>query len=141
MKTAAELYPSYAKEEAEQGSFYGPGDYQPILDELGNIVLQVDDDDYQGDSRVLYKNKDGQYGLLIFGWGSCSGCDALQVCDKLADIQSLMDELTDKVKWFPSAEECLSYFNEHDWEGDYGWSQEKTKEFVTSAKALLKDWF
>lgn len=57
----------------------GPSSYQPIMDSFGNIILQVDDNDYQGDSRLLYR-EDDRIGFLQFGWGSCSGCDSLQAC-------------------------------------------------------------
>jgi hypothetical protein len=55
--------------------FSAPYDYDPLLESFGyEILLKIDDDDYQGDSRLLFK--DGkQYGLLIFGWGSCSAGD------------------------------------------------------------------
>ena len=55
MKIAKELY--------EEGCWY---DYQPMLEEFGEILVQVDEDDYQGDSYLLYK-KDNQYGFLVFG--------------------------------------------------------------------------
>lgn len=63
MKTAKELYPEYWENEQKSGSFYGPGNYQPIIDEIGNVLVQVDDGDYQGDTRVMYE-KDGKYGDL-----------------------------------------------------------------------------
>ena len=39
----------------EEGN-YGWYDYQPMVEAFGNVVVQVDDDDYQGDTRVLYNN-------------------------------------------------------------------------------------
>lgn len=56
---------SIAKTLYERESFY---DYNPIVNHFGNVVVRVDDDDYQGNTRVLYKNGD-IYGLLLFGWG------------------------------------------------------------------------
>lgn len=129
MKTAKEIYPEYWKKEQERGSFYGPSDYTPILEQFGNIVLQVDDDDYQGDSRVLYE-KDGKYGYLIFGWGSCSGCDSLQGCDKISQIQSLIDELENDISWFNSLDDLKEYFRSKDWVLEYSWHQDETKEFI-----------
>lgn len=129
MKTAAELFPTYAEEEKKDGSFYGPGDYQPILNEFGEILLQVDDEGYQGDTRVLYLSN-GKYGWLQFGWGSCSGCDALQASNHISEIQVLMDELFKSIKWFDSKEEALKFFQEHDWEGDYSWNRKEQKQFV-----------
>jgi hypothetical protein len=131
MKTAKELYPDYWKEEQEDGSFYGPGNYQPIINEIGNVLVQVDDQDYQGDSRVLYE-KDGKFGYLIFGWGSCSGCDALQGCSTVSDIQELIDKLSRSVVWYDSLAELKQYFNEKDWELEYCWHADETKEFITN---------
>jgi hypothetical protein len=134
MRTAIELYPDYAQK--EHRSFYGPGDYQPILNSFGEIVVQVDDNDYQGDSRVLYRNG-SKFGWLQFGWGSCSGCDALQACSSMGDIQNLIDELNSQIKWFDSASACLDFFNSHDWEGDYSWHRKEQRKFIEEAKIQL----
>jgi hypothetical protein len=134
MKEAKELYPEYWEEEQKTGSFYGPCDYQPIIDEIGNVLIQVDDGGYQGDSRVLYE-KDGMYGFLIFGWGSCSGCDSLQSCSEIKDIQELIDSLVNDVKWFDSLKELQKYFSEKDWELDYCWQADETKDFIDKVLA------
>jgi len=129
MRTAKELYPSYWEEEEKNGNFYGPGNYQPIIDELGNVLVQVDDNDYQGDSRVLYE-KDGKYGYLIFGWGSCSGCDELQGCENIWEIQVLMENLETNIRWYDTIDELKQYFKDKDWDLEYSWHAEETKEFV-----------
>lgn len=129
MKSAIEIYPDYWEEEQERGSFYGPYDYQPIIDEIGNILIQVDDKDYQGDSRILFE-KNGMYGFLIFGWGSCSGCDALQGCRNISQVQELIDQLVHGVMWFGSLEQLQEYFKNKDWSFDWAWHQEQTREFI-----------
>lgn len=116
---------------------YGPCDYQPILEDIGSILLQVDDQDYQGDSRVLFE-KDGKFGILIFGWGSCSGCDALQACDTWEALEDEIQSIQNSVKWFDSANECLAYFENHDWKGDYSYHQDETKKFIEQGKETLK---
>ncbi len=137
MKPINEVYPESAKEEAEGGYFYGPSSYSPLLDSLGyETILRVDDRDYQGDSRLIFKDGDRR-GLLIFGWGSCSGCDALQACDSMKDIDDLRNSLHGSIKWFDTAAECLAYFKTHDWAGDYSWHNDETKEFVAAAIKLL----
>lgn len=113
-------------------------DYQPMLDAFGKIAIQVDDQDYQGDSRLLY-DENGKIGCLIFGWGSCSGCDALQACGTLDDVQELCNELQDSIKWFDSKKEALSWFKTHDWEGDYCWHINDTKDFVEKCIAYLSE--
>ena len=129
MKTAKELYPEEWENEQKNGYFYIGGSYQPILEEIGEIIIQIDDKDWQGDSRLMYK-KDDKYGYLIFGWGSCSGCDALQACRKINEIQSLINSLVEGVKWFDSLEELKKHFSERDWELQYSWHQKETKDFV-----------
>lgn len=103
MKTARELY-------EKDGYWY---DYQPMLQEFGEILLQIDDDGYQGDSFLIYENNN-EYGLLIFGWGSCSGCDALQGCNNINEVQELMDSLYDSITWFDSLQELKDYIANDD---------------------------
>lgn len=115
---------------------YGVADYNPLIESLGEIILQVDDHDYQGDSRVIFK-RGGEYGLLIFGWGSCSGCDALQACSTYQDIEELRSRLASDIRW-ESPVNLLVYFQTHDWEGDYSYQQEEMRRFVKEAADLLR---
>lgn len=136
MKTIEETYPDHAKDEREGGYFYGPGDYGPLLQSFEyEILLQVDDSDYQGDSRLIYRNGD-QYGMLIFGWGSCSGCDSLQACESMKEIAELRDSLHGQIKW-DSLRGLHDYITGKDWELEYSWHADETKDFVEKAKALL----
>lgn len=119
---------------------WGFYDYEPIINSLGDeVVIQVDDRDYQGDSRVLYKNKDGKIGILIFGWGSCSGCDALQACGSYDDVDELIEDLRNDIKWFDNKSAALKYVNEKDWELDFSWHYDETKQFVEKVKKYLGD--
>ena len=93
--------------------------YDPLLKSMGfEIILQEDEDDYQGDSVVLFGH--GEYrGILIFGWGSCSGCDALKGCFSYQDIEELRENLCSGTRWFKTSRECLEYLENNDWEGEY----------------------
>lgn len=102
MKTAKEIY------ESDRYSWY---DYQPMLDEFGEILIQVDGEGYSGDSFLIYKN-DNKYGFLTFGWGSCSGCDALQACTTIDEVQELMDRLYNYITWFDSLQELKDYISD-----------------------------
>lgn len=135
MINAYDLYPSYAERD---GYFYGPCSYQPIIDAMGNILIQVDDEDYQGDTRALVQHE-GKYGWVQFGWGSCSYCDSLQACDNMQDIQDVIDSIVSGTKWFDSAEECLEFFKNHDWEGDYSWYQAEQRDFVEQVIEYLQN--
>lgn len=140
MKTAAELYPELVQEEKDSGYFFGTSDYEPILREFGEILIKIDDDGHHGDSRVFYLSN-GKYGILQFGWGSCSGCDALQGCETIKEIDKLMQELYASIKWFDSRDECLNWIGDHDWEGDFSWYTEKDKqqEFIDGIIAYLSN--
>ncbi len=113
---------------------YGLCNYQPIIDHFGTVAVQVDDHNYQGDTRVLYQD----FSYLQFGWGSCSGCDALQACNSHKEIEELIDSLRNSIKRFSSAQEALDYFLAHDWEGDYSFNRAEQKEFVEKSIEYLR---
>ena len=135
MKSAKELYPGY--------SWY---DYKPMIEEFGRVAFMISDGGYQGDSWVLYDDynyifseRTGKYrvGYLEFGWGSCSGCDALQACETISEVQELLDELKTQIKWFDGYDEALEWFENHDWEGDWSWGTPASRAFVGMAKVYL----
>ena len=84
-------------------------DYQPLLNLIGDIIIQEDEQDYSGDSYILYKKND-LYGYLNFGWGSCSGCDALQACTSPEEVLSLAQELENDIFW-GSLDTVIDYIN------------------------------
>lgn len=130
MIDAKKLYPVFDE--------WGDSDYTPIIEALGNVAIRVDDDDYQGDTRVLYNN-DGKIGYLLFGWGSCSGCDALQGCETIDEVQELCNELESSIRWFDTAEDAIKWFNEHDWKGDWSWYTNEGKHFVHEVVTYLEE--
>ncbi len=89
----------------EDDYFSTPYDYQPIIDAIGTVLVQKRDQDYQGDTFVLYggdinyRGGESVYGILVIGWGSCSGCDSLQACSSYDDLQQLADSLENSVQW------------------------------------------
>jgi hypothetical protein len=111
--------------------------YQPMLKAFGRIVIQVDDDDYQGDSRVLYLSDEKGYGYLQFGWGSCSGCDALKACNDHNEVAKLMKSLANSIKW-ANRDETLRFFREHDWDGDYSRKEEMQQHFIKQVIEYLE---
>lgn len=104
--------------EAPKNGFAYWSDYDPMIKAFGNCVVQVDSDDFSGDTLVLYDN-DGAIGYLHFGWGSCSGCDALQGCNTYEELQELCDYLQNQIIWFSDVTAALDWFESHDWESDY----------------------
>lgn len=130
MKTSLDLFPDFKENK------YNKPEYEPIIKNMGEVIVETRDDLWQGDSRILYK--DGTtYGFLRFGWGSCSGCDALYSCKTLEDIQVLMNELLSQIRWFDSAAEALKFFIEHKWEMDHDANRIEQKEFVKCVKEYL----
>jgi hypothetical protein len=110
--------------------------YQPMIDSFGETLVVGSGRGYQGDTYVLLEDA-GLIGLIIFGWGSCPGCDALQGCKNYNDLQMLYDSMKSRIQWWESAEDALRYFEEHDWEGDYSWHQDEIRDFVMQCKDLL----
>lgn len=87
--------------------------------------------DYQGDYFVLLENN-GEYGYLVFGYGSCSGCDALQSLQTVEEVRAYRDGLAESIRWFPGKQELAAFLHHHDAEGSwYGhkddWSRFKAK--------------
>lgn len=103
--------------------------HQPLLSSFSTIAIQVEDHDWQGDSRILYDD-DGRIGFLMYGWGSCSGCDAFYGCNTFEEAAQFSSELFNSIKWFDGREQALEWFKTHDWEGDYSGRDENTKFFV-----------
>lgn len=82
LRLARELFP-------QQDSYFQAYEYERIYRALGSVVWEEDFGDYQGDTLVLYEG----FRTLTFGWGSCSGCDALQACSGHEDVAELIADL------------------------------------------------
>lgn len=109
--------------------------YAELFTALGEVLLVVDDGGYQGDIRVMLRGVDNCYGYLIQGFGSCSGCDALEACENFDDVAELYRGMMRGVAWFDSLAALQEYFRTKDWEVDYAWHADETKEFVAKVLA------
>ena len=86
--------------------------YDTLIESFAEIVSTRELGSYQGDLVYVLKRDDGEFGVLIVGYGSCSGCDALQACGNLVDkIIQLRDSIAEDVVWGKEAIET------RDWEG------------------------
>lgn len=133
MKPIRDIYP-----EADKWGMFSVSYYQPLLESFEYpIVLQIDDDDWQGDSRLLLRDSK-RWGFLIFGWGSCSGCDTLQACQSYEEVEELRQGLLHDIHWEDDAQKLLSYMENKDWEGEWYWLSDNSKKFIVEAIALLK---
>lgn len=131
------IYPkkaAYADAHPQSYENYGPqiSDYIPLIDSMGDVLAQWDENDYQGDSVVVL-SRQGQFGVLVFGWGSCSGCDALQACGTWEEVNDLRRELFDSIRW-GTATDAADYLTGHDWEGD---SIHPPAEWISDAVRVL----
>jgi hypothetical protein len=114
--------------------------YEDLIASMGiGIVLKVDDNDYQGDSRVL--TYDGRrFGTMIFGWGSCSGCDAFEAAQGSRDeLSALRDDMYRQIHWEDSATALVAYIDSKDWSLDYDGDSEAGRAFRARAREILLD--
>lgn len=110
------------------------GDYTPLLHGLGHLVVRQDEEDYQGDTLALYRREE-EWGILRVGWGSCSGCDALQGCRSPRAVATLATDLARAIRWGSPAD-TRHYLLTHDWAGD-AINQDLVRRFQAQALAVL----
>lgn len=132
-KDVKELFPECVEKDSRW--FRTPG-YHEIVSNFGTVVVSGDSGSYQGDSYYILTDGE-RYGYLTFGWGSCSGCDALQSCESYPDLQRLFDSLESGVFWIDTLDEFKKWFLLKDWETEYSYSEEGFKEFLMKASAEL----
>ena len=115
-------------------------DYGELVATMPGYVLHsFDVGDYQGDT--FYLLKDGtRYGVLVFGYGSCSGCDALQGCE--SDVQrvtELRNDMYNSIVWRESAEMMRDYLNTRDWSLEWYGNMNDWNEGVKQAIQAMVD--
>jgi hypothetical protein len=124
-------------EKSMSGHFYAPS-YDELIDSMEvDVLLRKDTGDYQGDTHALVK-EGPRYGYLQFGWGSCSGCDALEGVSSIEGATKLRDELYRGIIWHDSVADALAWFKTHDWKGDYVWHDQEARAFIQQAIAFLE---
>ena len=128
---AKELYP----ECDEADCFWAPSSYTPIIEYLGTVVLRYDEPGYQGDTYAILKKGD-EYGFICFGWGSCSGCDALQGCNSYEDVGSIIQWLQESVSWYDSLDEVKQYVEGRNGENSYMYYMDEWETFVEQVMEL-----
>lgn len=104
--------------------FYTDDCYESLVASAGEIVGAWNIGDWQGDEVYLLKNGD-QYGFIVVGYGSCSGCDALQACENQEEVDELKQSIVDEIVWGSkeyiydyifSVEANRWYFHEDQWD-------------------------
>ena len=111
-------------------------DYDDLVGEFGDILLSVSEDNWQGDTWYLLQSGT-RYGYLSVGWGSCSGCDALQGADTWDEVNELRDSLRSGIHWEVGPDGLMKWMQQHDWQGDYIGSASDHAQFLRQALQLL----
>lgn len=111
--------------------------YRDLLALMGEPVVVEQVGSYQGDYLVLFKGHGDLWGFLTFGYGSCSGCDALEACSDPADLEALYTRLRDSVKW-ESKDAMREYVANKDYRGEFygGYESDWTKFRQKALEAL-----
>ena len=102
---------------------------------------------YQGDDAYLLRSYDGQVGLFVVGYGSCTGCDYLQhLCYEAqltgdwSEVVEHSRSLLDSVHWEGSKEELMAWVNESADNGYNWWSYDtEAIEWLNSHGAKVED--
>lgn len=112
--------------------------YGELVDSMDvRVLLEEHDDDYQGDSYYLLK-KGREYGILVFGWGSCSGCDALEACyGDRKEATELRDSLWESITWM-NKPDMREYVNNKDWSLDYYYYERAGRKFTEQVREYFK---
>lgn len=82
-------------------------EYRAVVETFGEVLAETEWGSYQGDSLYLVKDGD-RFGVLTFGWGSCSGCDALRAVEDQADLDKVQDDLENGIRWFDDIPAALA---------------------------------
>jgi hypothetical protein len=102
--------------ESRENNYYGNISYHDLVESMGVKILEHETfGSYQGDIVYLVEDENKNPGILIIGYGSCSGCDALEAAmpykveveSDLEDVISLRDSLKNNIVWKKPQENFL----------------------------------
>ena len=103
--------------------------YAELIESCGpRLIEEYMIGDWSGDLIILFDDKNGNYGLLTTGYGSCSGCDAFEAAiGDEKELDKLKTRLYNSIIW-KSAPEMIEYLREKEWWQEYYFSEVKEKE-------------
>ena len=123
----------------EEYPYYGClCEYENIVAEFGETIIYKIHENYSGDMWFLL-NINGKFAYLNLSYGSCSGCDALQGCNSLKDLNYLIIEIYNSMVKFDSSAEALEFFESESRECDAAWYYDENKQFVSEAIEYFKN--
>lgn len=117
---------------------YYPPSYEEGLKSLGVEILEwVTFGTYQGDYAAILK-EDDTLGFVVIGYGSCSGCDALEACNSNKEYRELLHSVIQNIYW-GTQEELLSKINdEYDDNNWYRYDDDFSQNKSKLIEALIK---
>jgi hypothetical protein len=122
---------------------YDISSYQPIINEFfseNTPRIRISDNNWSGDDYVFGVTRStSEYAFLVFGWGSCSGCDELQGCDNYEELGELIKKLHSKIVRFSTFSDLKTYVETNDWEKDYFAHETNGKRFIALLKAFISE--
>lgn len=94
--------------------------YEELI-ELDGVTIEfsVQEGSYQGDQYCVVRHPERGWGFVCFGYGSCSGCDALQGCCSVEQIKELAEDIHNDIEWYETKEKLVEWFQNRDWAGTY----------------------
>ena len=123
----------------EYNGLPGTVSYSTLTNQLGNPLVTVSTADYSGDTYILMANTKGDFGVLTFGWGSCSGCDALEAAYHDWDaLQRVADDVERSVRWYGSRAEVLDYLQSENRKFEHSWGSAEYQDFIAKAIEYLE---
>jgi hypothetical protein len=122
--------------EFDINNYWCQNSYHDLIESFEHEVLvEYKEQDYQGDYLFLLRDGD-RYGFLTFGFGSCSGCDALQGCDSKDEMIALRDNMYRSIRWEDSANAMVCYLLSKEYETE--WYRDEFVPFRAQALAALQ---
>lgn len=119
------------------GTFGRDFDYGPIDLALGEHLVNVRDDDYQGDTRILLRSPEGKFAIYTYSWGSCHGCDFAQACGSVQEMLDYANAAYDNLKW-SDRNGVLAELSGMA-KDDFGWHDKDTEEFIRQCRAWFSE--
>jgi hypothetical protein len=104
-------------------------DYDELVRTFATITESKTFGSYQGDIAYLLTNEKGEVGWLVVGYGSCSGCDALEAATSsyagggFEEVRKLRDELERDAEWFPDLPALREWVKQRTTESDWYWTE------------------
>jgi hypothetical protein len=103
-----------------------------------DVIWENSESDYQGSVEVLarYEWDNKRIALLVYNYGSCSGCDSYEGSTILAIAQRLRQE---SISVFPDPQSAIKYFKSiKDKEETDGWDEERPAKLQQAIEVLTK---